>query len=91
MKEYEFRGFYIPERMMHGIRLYIDMGVAPGHFLTGIITNNLRGAVGGADDENIKNIPAYIGYFYNEAPSGCWGSIEIMDNWIASFNTKRKP
>ena len=51
-----------------------------------VICNNLKESVGQADDENMDNLPAYVGYFYNEAPSACWGSKEAMDQWIASFS-----
>ncbi len=77
-----FRDFTIPDHMLEGIERYIDHGIPPGHFLTAIITNNLREAVGRADDDNVQIIPAYVGYFYNEAPSACWGSIEKMNAWI---------
>ena len=80
--EYTFRDFYIPAHMMDAITRYIDDGIKPGSFLTGIISNDLREAVSNADDENLHNIPAYMGYFYNEAPSGCWGSPEFMQEWI---------
>jgi len=79
---YEFRNFYIPERMMGGITRYIEAGIPPGDFLTAIITNDLHEAVCRADDENLINIPAYVAYFYNKAPSACWGSKEKMNQWL---------
>ena len=82
--EYTFRDFYIPANMMDAVKRYIDHGIQPGSFLTGVISNNLREAVSNADDENLRNIPAYMGYFYNEAPSACWGSPEQMSQWIQS-------
>ena len=82
---YTFRDFYIPDHMMGGVERYIENGISPGHFLTAIITNDLREAVGRADDENVKNIPAYVGYFYNEAPLACWGSPESMKAWSNRF------
>ncbi len=78
---YKFREFYIPDRMMDGIINYIENGIIPGDFLQAIICNDLKEAVGRADDENLGNIPAFVGYFYNEAPSLCWGSKEIMTGW----------
>jgi hypothetical protein len=68
--------------MMEGLRAYIDEGRAPGQFLTAIICNDLRGAVDRADNENLANIAAFVGYLYNEAPSACWGSVEKMDAWL---------
>lgn len=87
MSTYTFRGFHIPERMMGGITRYIEQGVPPGDFLTAIICNDLYEAVGRADDENIANIPAYVGYFYNNAPSQCWGSVEKFNAWMDSKRT----
>ena len=78
---YKFRGYYIPDQMMGSIKRYIEYGVIPGNFLQAIICNNLKEAVGKADDENIDNLPAYIGYFYNEAPTNCWGSHKRMVDW----------
>ena len=79
---YTFLGFHIPARMMPGIKRYVEDGVNPGGFLTAVIENDLSRAVGAADDENLSNIPAYIGWFYNQGPTGCWGSKEKMKAWI---------
>lgn len=78
---YHFQEFHIPLRMMPGIWNYIDHGIIPGDFLSGVICNNLRKAVERADDENMRNIPAYAAYFYNRAPADCWGSTEKMAAW----------
>ena len=80
---YDFRDFHIPNYMMGAIERYIDHRIPPGHFLTAVITNNLSDAVAYADDENIRNIPAFVGYFYNVAPSLCWGSRKAMNKWLA--------
>jgi hypothetical protein len=82
------RQWYIPEHMMGGIRRYVDDRIKPGKFLTAIICNDLSDAVGRADDENLKNLPAYVAYFYNEAPSDSWGSKEKMNDWLG---TDKKP
>jgi len=79
---YTFQNFYIPDRMMPGIRRYIEDHIPPGHFLQAVICNKLKEAVMLADDENIRNLPAYASYFYNKAPIECWGSEEKMKAWI---------
>lgn len=84
---YEFNDFYIPDRMMDGITRYIEHRVPPGGFLSAVICNDLSMAVGLADDENARNLPAYVAYFYNEAPSPCWGSKDKMDAWLAGATT----
>lgn len=82
VETYTFRGFHIPGYMMGGLKRYIENHIPPGDFLTAIICNDLFEAVGRADDVNAANIPAYVGYFYNEAPSACWGSKEKMKAWV---------
>jgi len=79
---YTFHNFYIPLRMMHGLQLYIEHHVVPGSFLSSVLKNDLRGAIENADDENLQNLPAYVGFLYNQAPNGCWGSEKIFGNWI---------
>lgn len=83
---YRFREFYIPERMIAGIRAYVEEHRSVGHFLQSIICNNLSDAVNRADEENLRNLPAYVGYFYNEAPSSCWGSRKKMEKWLYEEN-----
>lgn len=82
--EVEFPGEYaaIPDHMQGAIRRYVMHGIKPGDFLTGIITNDLRRAVGHADGKNLPLLPLYVQWFYNEPPSGCWGSPEIMQRWM---------
>lgn len=79
---YRFREFSISEHMMGAITRYIEHRLQPGSFLEAVICNDLREAVGQADDTNIRNLPAYVGYFYNEAPSSCWGSVEKYQAWL---------
>ena len=83
MTSYQFRQFHIRENMMEAIQRYIVEKIPPGDFLVAVIDNDLREAVSRADDENLENLPAFIGYFYNEAPGACWGSPERRKAWLA--------
>ena len=81
--KYSFMNEYsIPERMRGAITRYIEARRIPGGFLQAVICNNLSEAVSRADDENIRNLPAYVNFFYNHAPSQCWGSPEKMIKWL---------
>lgn len=84
---YVFWGFTIPEYMLEALKRYIEYGQKPGGFLTAVISNDLRNAVARADDHNIVNLRAYIGYLHNEAPANCWGSYDNMQQWL---NHKQK-
>lgn len=75
----------IPERMQGGIIRYYENGIEPGHFLTAIINNDLKEAIGRADDENVNLLKAYVMWFYNQAPSGSWGFTGAVQQWMDSF------
>jgi len=79
---YEFRNWHIPERMMDGLCRYIEEHCPVGDFLTAVLSNDLTEAVNLADDENMANLPAYVVYLYNIAPSQCWGSREKVSAWL---------
>lgn len=91
MKEYLFGNYRIPERMMEGINRYIKQGIKPGNFLTAVIQNDFQEVAHRADRENLMNLPAYAGYFFNQAPSGSFGSPEIMEAWLAKFRKDSTP
>jgi hypothetical protein len=82
---YDFRGCVIPERMGPALDRWVQRGQLPGEFLQAVLRNDLQDAVSRADPENTRALPAYIGYLYNEAPAGCWGSPEKVAAWAARF------
>ena len=77
------KGSHIPERMHGGIIRYIVNHISPGDFLTAVITNDLREAFDRADDENIIILKRYVCWFYDCAPTSCWGSKEDMAYWLS--------
>lgn len=87
--DYHFRQFTITEHALNSIAGYVRHGWQPGSFLTAVICNNLKQAVMCADDNNLSNLPAYVEFFYNHTPVGCWGSEEKMRNWIQKCRKER--
>ena len=79
--QYRYRQFVVPSYMMGGIERWIEEGIEPGDFLTGIIKNDLKQACAHADDHNLANLPAYVALFYNGAPGDCWGSEDNFQRW----------
>ena len=73
----------IPDHMHGAVRRYFEQGIPPGHFLTAVLSNDLRGACERADDENRHRLYEYIKFFYLYAPAGSWGSPEAFERWIA--------
>ena len=80
--QYEGNIFRIPDGMVEGLELYINHRIKPGSFMTAVLANDLIEAVGKADHRNIKNIPAYVYFFYNYAPPECFGSYEKVNAWL---------
>lgn len=78
---YECFGKYIPVRMMPSLIRWIENGIIPGGFLKSVICNDLVRCIGRADEENERNLSAYVRFLYNHAPHNCYGSIEKMTDW----------
>lgn len=82
---YLLRNSQIPEHMHGAIVRYIVHGINPGDFLTALINNDLKEACACADDINRHHIFDYVKWFYNHAPSVCWG----YDNAAAAWSADR--
>lgn len=75
-----FEGVYavIPERMQQSIMNYIIHKTMPGNFISAVICNDLRNAVGYADEENLLLLKTYVHWFYNVCPSGYYGKENFL-------------
>lgn len=71
----------VPNRTLNSIDRWVIHGIAPGHFLTAVLTNNLREACAYADRENKAALCRIVQYCHNEIPSNCWGTKEIFKNY----------
>lgn len=72
------------------IERYIEEGCAPGHFLSAVISNDLRAACERADLQNRSLLFAYVQWFYCYAPAVCWGSVHNMQTWMASRQSEHE-
>lgn len=80
-----FEGYNIPEHTRAAIERYLQYGYMPGDFLVCVLTNDLFGAVGRADSENIKALKDICMFVYNEMPSNSWGSWEKVEAFCADI------
>ena len=78
----------IPEYMRGGIVRFYENGIPPGDFLTAVIDNDLKEAIGRADGTNQHLLWNYVNWFYNHAPSGSWGFAGATEKWLASFKSE---
>ena len=52
-----------------------------GEFVTAVLENNLREAVGQADDENLRDLREIVQWCFWEMPAGAWGSEGKVKQW----------
>ncbi len=67
---------------MDSLDRYVNQRIPTGGFLEAVLSNNLREALGRADDENAAALRDIVAYIYNELPGACWGSPERVDAWL---------
>lgn len=72
----------IPEATREAMVEYVENRREPGGFLSAVICNNLINAVGRADKHNLLVLKEIVQWFYNVAPSCCFGSPEKMSSWL---------
>lgn len=73
----------IPEHTLESLDSYFLRGWEPGGFLSGILTNNLYGAVNSADIANRHAIYEITKWLTTERlPTHSFGSEEKVRNWL---------
>ena len=84
MPSLRFEGMYaaIPAHTQGALLRYVDDKLFPGGFLTAVLCNNLFGAVGQADNQNLEALPLIVKFVYNEMPGNCWGSKQKMEDYL---------
>lgn len=73
----------VPAHLREGLTLYLEHHVHVGHFLTAVLSNDLREAVARGDDTSLAGLPAIVRYLVNCAPIGAWGSPATVADWLA--------
>lgn len=72
----------VPEALHDGLVHYIAERRHVGHFLTAVLSNDLREACARADDICRQHLYAVVFFLYNYAPSNCWGSSTAVERWL---------
>jgi len=74
----------IPRQPKRGIDDYVDRGVPTGDFLYAVLSNDLFGAFGKADQYNQAALCDVCRYVHDYTPAACHGSPERVAAWLAS-------
>ena len=73
----------IPIATRRSLRDYLTDGLDPGSFLTAVIMNDLRQAVGRADRDNLAALKEIVMFLMNRTPGICHGTINRFYDWKA--------
>ncbi len=68
----------VPSHALASIRLWVSDGAPPGSFLTAVLRNDLKEALGKADMTNRYALYDIVFYLYNHCPKGCWVVLRML-------------
>ena len=72
----------IPEHTKFQIDQYAHNYVPPGSFVHAVLSNDLMTAFQRADDMNLQHMKDIVSYLYNDVNMLCWGSPEVVEQWL---------
>ena len=72
----------VPEHLIDGLALYLVAHIQPGHFLTAVLSNDLREAIGRGDTASIAGLKPLVVYLYNRVPGNAWGNAQNVSDWL---------
>ncbi len=72
----------IPAHTKAALDRYVEHKMLPGGFLMAVLSNDLFGAVGRADSENLLALPDIVRYVYNQMPADSWGSRDQIFKFV---------
>lgn len=73
----------IPPAVFESLMLYAQRGqpLGEGSFVEALMANNFLEALKRADHQSLAAIHTIAGYIYNDLPSECHGSHEVIAAW----------
>ena len=75
--------------LLESVRIFVEVGVPVGDFLTAALSNKFVEAATGADEGNQHRLYHYAILFYNGIPAQCWGTEEKVQAWIEAHGRLR--
>lgn len=78
----DFSGYDdIPQHAQYELCAWVEKGYFPGSFLTAVLCNNLFGAIGSADGQNMEALRDITTFVYDRVPADAWGSAAKMRDY----------
>ncbi len=86
---FEMPDTFVPEHMRDSIIRYLEAGqISMGSFLSCVIVNDLKEAVGKADDINQLHLVHIVHWLWNYAPAHSWGRQQSINEYQCWLNKK---
>lgn len=79
----------VPAHTKQSIQLYVEKRIPPGGFLLAVLTNDLKGAVGRADEKNRRALPDIVKFLYNYIPARIWGDEKAVKQHLEENSKSR--
>jgi hypothetical protein len=71
-----------PVHILDSIDRFVRHRIAPGSFVTAVLSNDLTGAYLTGDEDSLRGLGDIMRYVHWEIPSGCHGSRSIVERWL---------
>jgi hypothetical protein len=84
----DFSGYNIPTHTQYALTEFVERGIPQGGFLHNVLCNDLFGAMGTANSEDISTLKDIIGWLHAHAPEACWGIEAKVLRWIADHPSR---
>ncbi len=78
----------LPQRFRDGMRRYLENGIRPGAFISGVLANEFSPTVLNADDDlTLYDLRTMVRWLHCNAPGVAFGSTDALKSWIAKRRT----
>jgi hypothetical protein len=71
----------VPAHIKESIDRYVYHHIAPGSFVTAVLSNDLAGALRTADENSLRGLRDIVRYIHSEIPNSCHGSKSKVTKW----------
>ena len=84
-----YTGMTIPDHTQETLEHYFLNGWEPGGFVTSMLAMDMERALSTADTANRQRMWAIGRWIIDNAPSGSWGSYELVQAWLHDEGGRR--
>ena len=80
-----------PVHILDSIDRFVRHRIAPGSFVTAVLSNDLAGAFRTADEDSLRGLADIVRYIHWEIPGNCHGSKSKVEKWLKGQETEASP